>query len=77
MHKNEGRDAEKRVPELQSSHKGSYSTFPQTLEELELEYKRDAMDIAKIRDKEEDDENYRHREVCPFCRFHILFNVVY
>ncbi|PWA51363.1 hypothetical protein CTI12_AA463200 [Artemisia annua] len=62
VHKNEGRDAEKRVPELQSSHKGSYSTFPQTLEELELEYKRDAMDIAKIRDKEEDDENYRHRE---------------
>ncbi|GKB06770.1 putative ribonuclease H-like domain-containing protein [Tanacetum coccineum] len=62
VHKNEGRDAEKRVPELQSSHKGSYSTFPQTLEELELKYKRDAMDIAKIQDKEQDDENYRHRE---------------
>ncbi|KAI3805897.1 hypothetical protein L1987_21785 [Smallanthus sonchifolius] len=51
-----------RGPSLQSSHKERYSTFAQTLEELELEYKRDAMDIAKIRDKEEDEENYRHHE---------------
>ncbi|KAJ9542992.1 hypothetical protein OSB04_022699 [Centaurea solstitialis] len=62
MHRNEGRDADKRGPDLQPAHKGGYSTFPQTLEELEVEYKRDATDIAKIRDKEEDEENYRHRE---------------
>ncbi|KAK4558242.1 hypothetical protein RGQ29_007840 [Quercus rubra] len=34
----------------------------QTLEELEMEYKRDAMELGRIRDKEEDEENYRHRE---------------
>ncbi|XP_024981850.1 uncharacterized protein LOC112518403 isoform X2 [Cynara cardunculus var. scolymus] len=62
VHRNERRDADKRGPDLQSTHKGGYSTFSQTLEELELEYKSDAMDIAKIRDKEEDEENYRHRE---------------
>jgi hypothetical protein len=33
------------------------------LEELELEYKRDAMELSRIRDKEEDEENYKHREV--------------
>ncbi|XP_071738353.1 uncharacterized protein [Rutidosis leptorrhynchoides] len=42
--------------------KGGYSTFSQTFEELELEYKKHAMDIAKVRDKEEDEENHRHRE---------------
>lgn len=59
IHRNEERDAEKRRPDLQS-------TFSQTLEELELEYKRDAMDIGRIRDKEEDEENYRHRKVYSF-----------
>ncbi|XP_071716763.1 uncharacterized protein [Rutidosis leptorrhynchoides] len=36
--------------------------FSQTLEELDLEYKRNAIVIAKVRDKEEDEENLRHRE---------------
>ncbi|KAG6644945.1 hypothetical protein CIPAW_08G087500 [Carya illinoinensis] len=31
-------------------------------EELELEFKREAMELGKIRDKEEDEESYRHRE---------------
>lgn len=44
--------------------KFDYSSFPQTLEELELQYKREAMDLAKLRDKEEDDENSKHRQVC-------------
>ncbi|KAM4074095.1 hypothetical protein ACB094_10G067600 [Castanea mollissima] len=39
-----------------------YPAVPQTLEELEVEYKRDAMELGRIRDKEEDEENYRHRE---------------
>nr|XP_043636811.1 uncharacterized protein LOC122607821 isoform X2 [Erigeron canadensis] len=56
MHRNEGRDVDTR------GQKGGFSSFSQTLEELELEYKRDAMDIAKVRDNEEDEENHRHRE---------------
>ncbi|XP_076933347.1 uncharacterized protein LOC143599235 [Bidens hawaiensis] len=47
-------------PISQHSHQEAHSTFSLALEELELEYKRDAMDIAKIRDKAEDEENYRH-----------------
>ncbi|KAG8374731.1 hypothetical protein BUALT_Bualt10G0026400 [Buddleja alternifolia] len=39
-----------------------YPSFPQTLEELELQYKREAMELARIRDKEEDEENCKHRE---------------
>ena len=48
---------------MQSGHRFEYSTFPQTLEELELEYKREAMELARICVKEEDDENQKHREV--------------
>ncbi|KAL6557024.1 hypothetical protein OROHE_006900 [Orobanche hederae] len=39
-----------------------YASFPQTLEELELQYKREAMELARIRDKEDDEENCKHRE---------------
>ncbi|KAI3741736.1 hypothetical protein L1987_59410 [Smallanthus sonchifolius] len=61
-HRNKAWDADKRGPDLQSSSKGDYATFPHTLEELHLEYNKDAMEIMKIRDKEEDEENNRHRE---------------
>ncbi|KAL5228193.1 hypothetical protein ABZP36_016458 [Zizania latifolia] len=37
-------------------------SYPQTLEELEMEFKREAMELARVRDKEEDEENYNHRE---------------
>uniref|UniRef100_A0A0E0JGF9 CCHC-type domain-containing protein n=2 Tax=Oryza punctata TaxID=4537 RepID=A0A0E0JGF9_ORYPU len=37
-------------------------SYPQTLEELEMEFKREAMELARARDKEEDEENYMHRE---------------
>ncbi|KAL8064512.1 hypothetical protein ABFX02_01G095800 [Erythranthe guttata] len=47
---------------MQPGHNSDYPSFPQTLEELELQYKRDAMELARIRDKEEDDENLKHRE---------------
>nr|XP_034911865.1 uncharacterized protein LOC118046889 isoform X1 [Populus alba]XP_034911866.1 uncharacterized protein LOC118046889 isoform X1 [Populus alba] len=57
-----GWDTERRGSDLQSGHRFEYSTFPQTLEELELEHKREAMELARICDKEEDDENYKHRE---------------
>ncbi|KAL3818229.1 hypothetical protein ACJIZ3_004134 [Penstemon smallii] len=39
-----------------------YPPFPKTLEELELQHKREAMELARFRDKEEDEENYKHRE---------------
>ncbi|ONK61692.1 uncharacterized protein A4U43_C08F32580 [Asparagus officinalis] len=45
------------------SEKGfSFPPNPQTLEELEMEFKREAMDIGRLRDQEEDEENYKHRE---------------
>ncbi|XP_072959008.1 uncharacterized protein [Typha angustifolia] len=39
-----------------------FPAFPHTLEELEIEFKREAMELGRIRDKEEDEENYKHRE---------------
>jgi len=35
----------------------------QTLEDLEMEFKREATELARARDQEEDEENYKHREV--------------
>ncbi|XP_043724992.1 uncharacterized protein LOC122671687 isoform X1 [Telopea speciosissima] len=61
VHKNDGWDSQRR-PDMHSGHKFEYPTHPQTLEELELEYKREAMELGRIRDKEEDEENYKHRE---------------
>ncbi|XP_012082929.1 uncharacterized protein LOC105642644 isoform X2 [Jatropha curcas] len=61
-YRNEGWDAERRGPDMQSGRQFEYQTFPQTLEELELEYKREAMELGRIRDKEEEEENYKHRE---------------
>ncbi|KAL9686117.1 hypothetical protein QQ045_023572 [Rhodiola kirilowii] len=36
--------------------------FPRALEELELQFIKEATDLSDIRDKEEDEENHRHRE---------------
>lgn len=49
--------------DIQMSHQFERPAFPQSLEELELEYTRDVMELAKKRDKEEDEENNKHREV--------------
>uniref|UniRef100_A0A5B7C190 CCHC-type domain-containing protein n=1 Tax=Davidia involucrata TaxID=16924 RepID=A0A5B7C190_DAVIN len=61
-YRTDGWDSERRGSDMQSGRKFEYTAFPQTLEELELEYKREAMDLGEIRDKEEDEENYKHRE---------------
>jgi len=53
---------ERRGLDMQSSRNFDHPAFPHTLEELELEYKREVMDLSRIRDKEEDEENYKHRE---------------
>ncbi|KAL1832984.1 hypothetical protein DCAR_0103023 [Daucus carota subsp. sativus] len=58
----DGWDTERRGSDLKTSNKMDYPMFPRTLEELELEYNRDATDLGRIRDKEEDEENYKHRE---------------
>ncbi|KAA8549063.1 hypothetical protein F0562_000747 [Nyssa sinensis] len=62
-YRTDGWDSERQGSDMQSGRKFDYPSFPQTLEELELEYKREAMDLARIRDKEEEEENYKHREV--------------
>lgn len=62
-YRSDGWDTERQGPDLQSGRQFENSAFPQMLEELELEYKREAMELVRIRDKEEDEENYKHREV--------------
>lgn len=57
-------NADRGASNMQSGHNMDYPSYPQTLEELELQYKREVMELARIRDKEEDEENLKHREVC-------------
>ncbi|RZC48702.1 hypothetical protein C5167_017130 [Papaver somniferum] len=61
----DGWNIEKRVPEVNpGGGRFEFPAYPKTLEELELEYKREAMELSRARDNEEDEENYKHREVC-------------
>lgn len=62
-YRNDGWDSDKKGSDVQAGRQFDYPTIPQTLEELELEYKREAMELGRIRDKEEDEENHKHREV--------------
>eukprot|EP00262_Sarcandra_glabra_P015504 TRINITY_DN4785_c0_g1_i1.p1 TRINITY_DN4785_c0_g1~~TRINITY_DN4785_c0_g1_i1.p1 ORF type:complete len:476 (+),score=96.60 TRINITY_DN4785_c0_g1_i1:169-1596(+) len=62
LHKTDSWDIERRGGDVHSGRKIDFASYPQTLEEIELEFKREAMDFGRIRDKEEDDENYKHRE---------------
>lgn len=62
-YRTDGWDSERRGPDMQSGPQFDHPAFPKTLEELEMEFKREAMELGKIRDKEEDEENYKHREV--------------
>ncbi|KAI3468947.1 hypothetical protein Pfo_025610 [Paulownia fortunei] len=58
----DGWNADRGGSSMQLGRNFDYPSFPQTLEELELQYKREAMELARIRDKEEDEENCKHRE---------------
>ncbi|KAK8320250.1 hypothetical protein V6Z12_A12G023700 [Gossypium hirsutum] len=62
-YRTEGWDTERRGSDLQSGNQFEYHAFPQTLDELELEFKIEAMELGRIRDKEEDEENYKHRKL--------------
>ncbi|KAK3000129.1 hypothetical protein RJ639_023885 [Escallonia herrerae] len=63
VYRTDGWDSERRGPDVQTVDRVDFPAFSQRLEELELEYKMEAMDFAKIRDKDEDEENYKHREL--------------
>ncbi|PON61755.1 Zinc finger, CCHC-type [Parasponia andersonii] len=61
-YRTEGWDSERRGSDMQSGSQYDHPAFPQKLEELEIEFQREAMELGKIRDKEEDEENYKHQE---------------
>ncbi|CAD5188769.1 unnamed protein product [Musa acuminata subsp. malaccensis] len=42
--------------------KVNFPSYPQSLEELEMEFKKELMELGKLHDQEEDDENYKHRQ---------------
>ncbi|GFZ13651.1 hypothetical protein Acr_23g0020360 [Actinidia rufa] len=58
----DGWDSERRGSHMQSGLNFEYPVSAQTLEELELECKREAMELERILDKEEHEEKYKHHE---------------
>jgi hypothetical protein len=54
---------ERHGADASSSLRFDMPSHQQTLEELEMEFKKEATQLARARDQEEDEENYRHREV--------------
>lgn len=61
-YRSHGWETERRGSDVHADSKFEHPPLPQTLEDLELEYKKDAMDLARLRDQQEDEENYKHRE---------------
>ncbi|KAK7255665.1 hypothetical protein RIF29_29082 [Crotalaria pallida] len=61
-YRNGGWDSHRRESGIQPGHQFDYNASSQTLEELELECKKEASELMKIRDREEDEENFKHRE---------------
>jgi hypothetical protein len=53
---------ERHGADVRSSLKFDMPPHQQTLEDLELEFKREATELARAHDQEEDEENYKHRE---------------
>ncbi|GAB4830597.1 hypothetical protein Ancab_020363 [Ancistrocladus abbreviatus] len=58
----DGWSIERRGSDVHSNHKFESSSLSQTLEELESEYEREAMNLGTIRDQQEDEEISKHRE---------------
>jgi len=63
MHKIDSWNVERCGTDFHSEKRFDFPSYPQTFEELEMEFKREAMELEKIRDQEEDEENFKHREV--------------
>jgi hypothetical protein len=57
---------ERHEADVRSSLKFDVPSHQQTLEELEMEFMREATELARARNQEEDEENYKHREVKLF-----------
>ncbi|KAI4349760.1 hypothetical protein L6164_010320 [Bauhinia variegata] len=74
-YRNDGWDSHRRVSDIQPGNQFDYNAFPQTLEEFELEYKREAMAFMKIRDREEVEENFKHREALKDTRENYMSKV--
>lgn len=62
VHKTDNWSVDRRGTDFHSEKTLDLPSHPQTLEELEMEFKREAMEAGRIRDQEEDEENYKHRE---------------
>ncbi|XP_026665099.1 uncharacterized protein LOC103719217 [Phoenix dactylifera] len=62
LHKSSNWDIERHGIDSHSEHKFDFPNYPQTLEELEMEFKREVMELGRVHDQEEDEENYKHRE---------------
>ncbi|XP_049376503.1 uncharacterized protein LOC125841422 isoform X2 [Solanum stenotomum] len=60
--RSDGWDASRRDSDMKSNRDFDRPSVPQSLESVELEYQKDAIDLGRIRDKEEDEENHKHRE---------------
>lgn len=74
-YRNGGWDSHRRESGIQPGHQFDCNASPQTLEDIELEYKKEVSELMKIRDKEEDEENVKHREVWPSLA-HIFMHIL-
>lgn len=63
LHKRSGWDVGKSEMDSLFEHKSDIPNYPQNLEELEMEFKREINDLGRVRDQEEDEEIRKHREV--------------
>ncbi|XP_010938221.1 uncharacterized protein [Elaeis guineensis] len=61
-HKSNNWDTERRGIDSHSECKFDFPNYQPTLEELEMEFMREVMELARVRDQEEEEENYKHRE---------------
>ncbi|KAL0927388.1 hypothetical protein M5K25_001553 [Dendrobium thyrsiflorum] len=62
LQKRSGWDVGKSEMDSLFEHKSGIPTYPQTLEELETEFKREINDLGRVRDQDEDEEIHKHRE---------------
>lgn len=63
VYRSDGWDASRRGSDMTSNRDFDHLSAPRSLENVELDYQKDAIDLGRIRDKEEDEENHKHREV--------------
>lgn len=67
---------ERHGADASSSLRFDMPSHQQTLEELEMEFKKEATQLARARDQEEDEENYRHRESLRVIRENYMERVI-